>query len=75
MRHFNDQVVLAVCLKLTQLRELTVEICPEVTDVSVGHILKYRPALEQLNVFRCLKLSQGAIEQLRATNKDWIIEK
>uniref|UniRef100_A0A1Q3EVC3 F-box domain-containing protein n=1 Tax=Culex tarsalis TaxID=7177 RepID=A0A1Q3EVC3_CULTA len=75
MRHFNDQVVLAVCLKLTQLRELTVEICPEVTDASVGHILKHRPGLEQLNVFRCLKLSQEAIEQLRAANGNWVIEK
>lgn len=75
MRHFNDQVVLTVCLKLAQLRELTVEICPEVTDASAGHILKHRPGLDQLNVFRCLKLSQGAIELLRAANRDWVIEK
>ncbi|KAL1384020.1 hypothetical protein pipiens_013057 [Culex pipiens pipiens] len=75
MRHFNDPVVLAVCLKLTQLRELTVEICPEITDASAGHILKHRPELEQLNVFRCLKLSHEAIEQLRAANSNWVIEK
>lgn len=75
MNELNDQCILAICRKLNQLRELTVEICPEVTDVSVGHILKRRPTLDQLNVFRCLRLTAEAIEQLRAANRNWVIEK
>uniref|UniRef100_A0A8D8BVM0 (northern house mosquito) hypothetical protein n=1 Tax=Culex pipiens TaxID=7175 RepID=A0A8D8BVM0_CULPI len=61
----NDSVVLLACKRLKHLRKLSLLYCP-VSDGCVEHIVRHGLALEEVRFSRN-KLSEGAVERLRAT--------
>ncbi|KAL9696071.1 hypothetical protein quinque_015356 [Culex quinquefasciatus] len=67
VRHVEaSEILLLWCQGLPRLKRLTFEDCVGFTDASAGHIRRFCPVLERLNLWNCHGLSASSRERMMA---------
>lgn len=65
MEIVDDDILMEICQKLTQLATLHVTKCQYVTDVTVNNILEFCPNIGKVSLGCCKNISEEAVERLK----------